>query len=300
MDIINKVKRVVAPINNNTFVQKLRGTYFGKESVDQINEEIKALLTRRQYPFIVGRAGRNEIEFCGKSFPVNRAQELKIQQEAGFYYKNRREFADFQRLYIDAYRSIDICGCWTAAEKKYLKSETRITTLRSLEPFFAKSPWTDALTGLNVVVISPFSNTIETQYNRGININFDKMFSLPKMNIRCVKAIQTNARLHSKSVGWFENLDKMYESVLAISAKCRIDVCLIGCGAYGLPLAYKLKNSEISSIVLGGATQLIFSVYGMRHVSDPTLTGLIEANWVRPSKKEQPDSFKLVEGGAYW
>jgi len=257
-------------------------------------------LVQQERPFIVGRTGRNEIEFCGKSFPVSNAQELKMQQESGFYFKNRSEFMNFQSLYIDAYKSIDICGCWTTAEKMYLESNSRVTTLTSLEPFFAKAPWTDALEGLNVVVISPFINTIEMQYNKGRKSNFDKMFSLPIMNLQYVKSFQTNASLQSRSVGWFENLNKMLESVLALSAKRRIDVCLIGCGAYGLPLAYKLKDNGISSIILGGATQLIFSVYGARHMSDPKLKSLIDDNWVRPSKIEQPHSYELVEGGAYW
>lgn len=300
MDIKNGLKRFISPINKYTLVKKFRGTYFGGENIDQVNEEIAAFLIKQERPFIVGRTGRNEIEFCGKSYPLSMAQELKIQQEAGFYYNNRTEFTDFQSLYIDAYKSIDICGCWTRSEKKHIGPNTRVTTLTSLEPFFSKAPWTNALDGLNVVVISPFVKSIEMQYNKGIELKFNKMFSLPRMDIRYVKAIQTNAKLQSRSVSWFENLNEMLQSVLSLSVKRRIDVCLIGCGAYGLPLAYKLKTFGISSIVLGGVTQLIFSLYGARHMSDPYLKMLIDDNWVRPSGSEQPDRYEVVEGGAYW
>jgi hypothetical protein len=289
MNIQHELKRIIAPLNKHTFVQRLRGTYYGEENIDLVNIEIAEFILNRESPFIVGRTGRNEIELCGKKYPLSMAQEVKIQQEAGFYYK-----------YIDAYKSIDICGCWTRSEKKHIAPNTRVTTLTSLEPFFSKAPWTDALDGLNVVVISPFVNSIEMQYNKGIELNFNKMVSLPRMDIRYVKAFQTNANLQSRSVSWFENLNGMLENVRSLSGKRRIDVCLIGCGAYGLPLAYKLKSFGISSIVLGGVTQLIFSVYGARHMSDPYLKMLIDDNWVRPSGSEQPESYELVEGGAYW
>lgn len=294
------MKRLVAPLNNLKLVKLVRQTYFTDEDVDGINSSISSLILEGASPFIVGRAGRNEIEFCGKRFPVSRAEKEKIQVEAGFYYQSENEFEAFQKLYIDAYKALDICGCWTAAERAFLSDSTKVTTLNSLEPFFSEVPWTEALKGLNVVAISPFAASFESQFSRGLSSNFEKMYVLPPFSLRCVNAIQTNGKSLTPGKTWFENLDQMYRHVLVLNESEAVDVCLIGCGAYGLPLAHKLKNRGVSSIVLGGVNQLLFSVYGTRHQTDPRLKALIQENWVRPASAERPKDHHMVEGGAYW
>ena len=44
--------------------------------------------------------------------------------------------------------------------------------------------------------------------------------------------------------------------------KKNFDVAIIGCGAYGFPLAAKLKQAGKIVIHLGGATQLLFGIIG--------------------------------------
>ena len=46
--------------------------------------------------------------------------------------------------------------------------------------------------------------------------------------------------------------------------KCDYDVCLIGCGAYGFPLAAHVKHKGKQAIHLGGTLQLLFGIKGNR------------------------------------
>lgn len=53
---------------------------------------------------------------------------------------------------------------------------------------------------------------------------------------------------------WFEALEHMYSEAM----KEDFDVAIIGCGAYGFPLAAKIKKAGKIGIHLGGAAQLLF------------------------------------------
>ena len=50
----------------------------------------------------------------------------------------------------------------------------------------------------------------------------------------------------------------------AILDKQDYDICLIGAGAYGFPLAAHVKRKGKKAIHLGGALQLLFGVKGKR------------------------------------
>lgn len=44
--------------------------------------------------------------------------------------------------------------------------------------------------------------------------------------------------------------------------KINFDTAIIGCGAYGMPLAAQIKNAGRQAIHLGGAVQLLFGIKG--------------------------------------
>lgn len=44
--------------------------------------------------------------------------------------------------------------------------------------------------------------------------------------------------------------------------KIDYDICLIGCGAYGFPLAAHAKRKGKKAVHLGGALQLLFGIKG--------------------------------------
>ena len=48
------------------------------------------------------------------------------------------------------------------------------------------------------------------------------------------------------------------------AVKIDFDTAIIGCGAYGFPLAAKLKAAGKQAFHMGGATQLLFGIKGSR------------------------------------
>lgn len=73
------------------------------------------------------------------------------------------------------------------------------------------------------------------------------------------KSVQSIAGQKTPYKDWFEALEKMKNDI----AKIDFDVAIIGCGAYGLPLAGYIKEElHKKSIHIGGGTQLLFGIKG--------------------------------------
>lgn len=67
-----------------------------------------------------------------------------------------------------------------------------ICELGSLEPWFSDYPWSAALKGKKVLVIHPFSETIQKQYKNREYI-FPNTEILPEFELQTLKAVQTIA-----------------------------------------------------------------------------------------------------------
>ena len=174
-----------------------------------------------------------------------------------------------------------------------------LTFLFRLEPWLASGrPWSAALAGKKVLVIHPFESTIQEQYKRR-ELIFPNSEILPRFELKTLKAVQTLCGEKDERFDtWFEALDYMYEQALNID----FDVAIIGCGAYGMPLASKLKDAGKQAIHLGGATQLLFGIKGYRwenHYPTKIATFFNDA-WVRPLAEEKPSNARTVEKGCYW
>ena len=105
---------------------------------------------------------------------------------------------------------------------------------------------------------------------------------------------------------WFEALDWMKTRMDATD----YDIALIGCGAYGFPLAAHAKRMGKQSVHLGGALQLLFGIRGKRW-DDPSYgretlqdkgsyLRLFNLNWVYPGEKYKPVHASDIENGCYW
>ena len=106
---------------------------------------------------------------------------------------------------------------------------------------------------------------------------------------------------------WFEALDYMKTEI----DKIDYDICLIGAGAYGFPLAAHVKRRGKKALHLGGALQLLFGIIGSRWedsnygvkkwgIPKGKYANLINEHWVRPDEDEKPKNAMAVEGECYW
>lgn len=219
---------------------------------------------------------------------------------AGFFPADDAESVGrFYDLYSLAAREIDLLGSWRNGESHYLPQKPEVTRLSHLEPFHAENPWTSELRGKRVLVVHPFSASIQKQYLKRRQLFSNPEF-LPDFDLITLKTPYTfngpGVALVPQDQNWFDALENMFKQIRTTS----FDVAIIGAGAYGLPLGEFAKRLGSTAIHLGGATQLLFGIWGRRWDSSPSHRGLRNANWVRPAEDEVPLAAELIEKGGYW
>lgn len=227
---------------------------------------------------------------------------------SGFFPATEENLMKFGEMMVEDSKQVDILGSWLSTEQylnEQLKSASRVH-LMQLEPFWGTKPWSRALKGKRVLVVHPFSETIKTQYNKRHEL-FLKDETLPDFEVlEVVRAVQSIGG-ESSYKDWFDALNFMKSEI----EKHDFDVCLVGCGAYGFPLAAHVKRMGKQAVHLGGALQLLFGIrgnrwedpnYGVKEWGIPsgTYSGLSNEYWVRPSKEEKPKTAGQVEGSCYW
>ena len=199
---------------------------------------------------------------------------------------------------LDCIPDVDILGSWLNNESFFfeeLKNAKRIV-LEDMEPFFTTNPWTKALEGKKVLVVHPFAKSIVKQYKKRELIFENNL--LPKFELKAIKAVQSLGGQHPDFKDWFEALNFMKQKIDSTD----YDICIIGAGAYGFPLAAHVKRQGKKSIHLAGVTQLLFGIKGKRwenYIVWPYMN-LFNEHWVRPDDSEKPKTAKKVEEACYW
>ncbi len=224
-----------------------------------------------------------------------------MQSNAGFFPPTPEMIRQFCELMIRDTTKVDILGSWLD-EESYFLTELKNANLvfgLLLEPFWADKPWTRALKGKRVVVIHPFAKTIQFQYSRREKL-FKNTEILPDFELITIKAIQSMGGV-SEFHTWFDALEYMKSEI----DKVDFDICLLGCGAYGFPLAAHVKDKGKKAIHLGGVLQLLFGIKGKRWETPDynesfNYRSLMNDYWTKPDIGEKPQNAENVEDGCYW
>jgi len=224
-----------------------------------------------------------------------------MQSNAGFFPATIEKIEQFCNLMLSDMKELDILGSWLGRET-YFDKETRNCQkidLELLNPYFSKDPWTKALKHKKVLVVHPFARSIESQYRKRELLFADQQI-LPEFELTTLKAVQSIGG-HSTFADWFEALDYMKAKIDQID----YDICLLGCGAYGFPLAAHIKRAGKKAFHLGGSLQLLFGIRGKRWENPEyneqfNYAALMNEHWIRPHKDERPQNAKKVENGCYW
>lgn len=204
----------------------------------------------------------------------------------------------FCKLMFEDIKEIDILGSYTKNElyfKDLLTHAKKINIEGYYAPYFFENPWTEVLAGKKVLVVHPFEESIQSQYKKR-HLLFDNPKVLPQFELRTVKAVQTIANNKSEFRDWFEALDHMKRKIDATD----YDIALIGCGAYGMPLAAHVKRMGKKAVHMAGWTQVLFGIYGRRWENSQDTARFINEHWVKPLSTEVPENHTKVELGAYW
>lgn len=217
---------------------------------------------------------------------------------AGFFPATPKMLDRFGELMKDCMKKVDILGSWRPEEAEVLDMMPQCTRvpLYALEPYYFEHTWMPALEGKKVLVIHPFEDTIRKQHAR-----LDKLFANPEMaphyELKTIKAVQSIAGNQPEGFNdWFEALEWMKREI----DKTDFDIAIIGCGAYGFPLAAYVKQIGKKAIHLGGATANLFGIRSNMVDNSEQLSALVNEYWVRASKEETPTGKEKVEGALYW
>lgn len=234
-----------------------------------------------------------------------------MQNLSGFFPSTEENLQRFAELFLDDLKQIDILGSWLEDEKCLVDKmqNMQLVQLLRLEPYHAIHPWSRALSGKKVLVIHPFADLIKQQYRMCRTQLFDNPEVLPAFELTTLKAVQSlGGENEQHFTSWFDALAWMESEM----DKIDYDVCLIGCGAYGMSLAAHAKRMGKKAVHLGGALQLLFGIKGNRWdrndlygtwwgIEQGFYTRLLNhPHWVRPDADVKPRNAQTVENGCYW
>lgn len=225
----------------------------------------------------------------------------QIEELSGFFPASIENVERFCELMIEDSNQVDALASWLENEnymQEYTMNAYRFQCLL-LDPFWSDIPWTVALKGKKVLVIHPFEDTIKSQYKKR-DLLFTNPDILPEFELKTIKAVQSLGG-NSEFTTWFEALDYMKSEI----DKIDFDICLIGAGAYGFPLAAYVKRIGKKAIHMGGSLQLVFGIRGKRWENENynevyNYSKLMNEHWVKPAEQEKPRNASNVEGACYW
>lgn len=292
-------------------MEKMNYKFAGREieSMEQVQlsmaEDIRA-----GKAFMAGRLGAVELaNMRAFEFDDKRILEKDLKQLcdcAGFFPNDMSLMPQFYQEMIAGCENTDYLAAWFQPFEDYylntvFRKDMHTTYLHFIDPFRCpKHPWTEALEGKKVLVIHPQAEIIESQYRNHRTEIFPGTNILPEFELHVQKAVQTNAgETDERYSNWFEALEDMYEQAMKVD----FDLAILGCGAYGFPLASKMKLVGKQAIHLGGTTQILFGIHGKRWDEDKNhqyLNQYYSDAWVRLTDKDKPKDANAVENGCYW
>ena len=313
---ILKVARRMYPLNYSYDGQ------LDKEFSDRIVPEASELIYRHiisEAPLMVSRFGSIELN-CIINYLDQKDRRLKylhyIQNKtryyewdlrtlesmctnAGFFPFSYNMLEEFCELMLEDMQYIDVLGSWLKEESRLADrfSNVQKIGLLNLEPYNHNDPWSRGLEGKKVLVVHPFAHTIKEQYQKRKRLFVDNRV-LPEFELKVIQAVQSIAGNKTVFDNWFEALNSMKEEI----DKVDFEVAIIGCGAYGMPLAAHIKRMGKKAVHLGGATQLLFGIKGKRWEEEyyDYKSRLFNENWTKPYEVDVPQNFLKVEDGCYW
>jgi hypothetical protein len=299
----------------------------GEQNPDKVSQIIYDALMNDK-PCMVARFGANELNALINYQSINSnyrsiCRYIKSEQfdwwwnegiikclheNAGFFPARKDKIEQFCELMIQDIPKVDILGSWLQNELQFQKELNAASKVRLmyLDPYWTTQPWTRALKGKKILVVHPFTETIKSQYPKR-ELLFKNKDVLPEFqSLSLVKAVQSLGNGNDQFNDWFEALEFMKAEI----DTCDYDICLIGCGAYGFPLAAHVKRMGKKAFHLGGSLQLLFGIRGKRwEVNDPHYEpgnvfidyySLPNEHWVRPAEEEKPSNHSKVEDSCYW
>ena len=284
-------------------------THYGNRPILSIEDGRKEIinLVNSNKPFMVGRYGTGEGRALAEYFQIQLGLRKKYYDRtrhflccnAGFFPNETKAIDKWAELLATASPECDIMGVMNFYCEGWIVEKLCQNAILMPNGGIgsAKSGYTHCLKGKNILVVHPMIKTIEDQYYNHRKEIFPGSNALPEFELQTLKAINTQADATDPRFStWFDALDYMTEEV----SKKDFDIALIGCGAYGFPLAARIKQMGKSSIQMAGALQYLFGIKNTRSDNNSYIRSLYNDSWVYPDESDRPAGSEKIEGGCYW
>lgn len=301
MNLLEKIRYKIGDVIRVVQLKGIDMEWFGDKknlSLQEANDRLAEDLNRGE-PLSVIRLGITELQWLC-------CFEGEAPLPESFYYiwfdglfRKPGEKQKFLTLLKEGYQQADYIGCWYFSREegallKRYASQAEYASARFVEPYYINDhPWTLALSGKKVLVVSPFTETIRRQYERKNLIYPDGL--LPDFNLITMKSIWYDEPDNSEFDSWFNALDAMKKKVMSMD----FDVALLGCGPFGTPLTTYIKSMGKQAIYIGGALQILFGIKGKRWDASPEIRRLYNETWIYPSE-EKPRRASVLDDSCYW
>lgn len=284
-------------------------------SSEDANRILKNLIESGE-SFFAGRLGLFELAAMrAYEFSNQDKYEIVMRQiyECAGFYPNELQLGNtFLDVMKESIQKVDVLACSGQLAENYFINTYCLSDMigakdfNVMEPWRYEEPWSKALMGKKVLVVTPFDESVCEQYAQREKI-FEGTEILPQFELITYKALQTTGDLRDERFDtWFDALDYMHKEIQKID----YDIALLGCGAYGFPLAAKIKTDGKQAVHMGGVLQILFGIMGKRwdgtgpnsetHMMREEIAKYYNSYWTYPKQSETPQSAGRVEYGPYW
>ena len=311
-------------LNSSRLVHKIRAKKVLKLMQDNywnVDDVIFELISKGD-PALIGRFGGAEIKILSclddltpttivdpfsyiySSITLKR-RLIQGRELSGFFPLNYESIKFFSQAYKESIDNSDLLGCWGAIDtsfeyKAYKINKGRIIPFMATAPWvetyqlsqLSRQPWSMALSGKKVLVVSSFSESFKHQVSK-----FSSVFQnvrLPKIHFEFINSPMTQGGKLNSS--WKQNLEIIQQKMEDID----FDIALISAGTYAYPLANHAKKIGKIGINCGGELQLYFGVIGARWENTNKVNRYFNSSWIRPGLSERPKNWKDIEQGCFW
>jgi len=264
------------------------------------NDTVRAVVQLGR-PAALGKVGSLEAEALacflkGREYPDILRKQMLI--NVGIHPADRAHIDAFCEAYVQAADALTVIAArGHPGELEVINRVVGRTYVRlsSFDPWLFENPWSSALEGKRVLVVTPFARSVESQMRRRADIWRNPRL-LPPCEVRAVRMPLSPGLVAPEHKDWRERYDALVEEC----ERAPYDIMLAGAGGLSLPLVAHAKAQGRIGFHLGGTTQILFGITGRRWAHDHRLIALQTDAWIRPSGDEAPATVSQVEQGCYW
>jgi len=275
-------------------------------------EYITKKLTNNE-PFVIPRV--STIETCYAVYPIDTSSVkffnsniYTMKNNAGIKLTSIQSIAKYSTMYLEAFKSCELYGAWSPYDSVYrsIKSahelldeqfkdkDTFYPEAYDIYNYIYSTPWTFALSGKKILIVSNFYKSIEEKISIRKEIYGVDLF--PECEILTICPPQTQGT--NPSLEFDIELAKFTEKLDLLD----YDIALVSCGGYGSLVCAHIFKSGKSAIYIGGCLQMYWGILGNRWFKDrPDVIRLfMNKHWSRAKESEKPSNYKNIENSCYW